>query len=308
MAGLHLAPRAWGAPSRGPLLARLAPLARSRTLHFLLIGGLIFALAPRREDPTRVRLTTRDFEALHAMHATRLGVPALPSAQAREIDARAIDDEILYREALRLGLDRGDNVVRQHLVQKMLLLAEDMAGATRAPTEEDLRAYYDATRARWTRDGTVRFLHVFATRRETAVALAADVRAWAEPGAPMLGDAFPASRDVTSRRDAVAAVYGEPFAAAVFAQPLGAWSEPIESKLGWHLVRVVSRDEERPASFDEVRDALGLEWAVDRRHAAVAAFLARAYDRYDVEVDGVRAARGPHAARLARRFDPSGED
>jgi hypothetical protein len=287
-------------------------LLRSRAVHFALIGTAIFAIAPRREDPSRVAISSGDLDALHAMQASRLGVASLSAAQADEVDERAIEDDVLYREALRLGLDRGDNVVRQHLVQKTLLLAEDMAGATRTPTEADLRAYYEATRTRWRRDSSVRFLHVFAGRREAITSLTAVVRdaertsPATEP--PPVGDAFPASRDVTSKRSAVAAVYGEPFASSVFAQPLGSWGEPVESKLGWHLVKVVSRDEGRQATFEEARAALLLEWAVDQRHRAIAAFLAHAFDRYDVTVDGVPRTRAARLPRLARRLDPSGED
>jgi hypothetical protein len=246
------------------------------------------------------------------MQASRLGIGSLSAAQADEVDERAIEDDVLYREALRLGLDRGDNVVRQHLVQKVLLLAEDMAGATRTPTEDDLRAYYEATRTQWRRDSSVRFVHVFAAQRERILSLVVVVRdaertsPATEP--PSVGDPFPASRDVTSKRAAVATVYGEPFASAVFAQAVGSWGEPVESKLGWHLVKVVSRDEGRQATFEEARDALVLDWAVDQRHRAIAAFLARAFERYDVSVDGVPMTRAAGRPRLARRLDPSGED
>ena len=236
-----------------------------------------------------------------------MGLPALSTRQAQEVDERAIEDEVLYREALRLGLDRGDNVVRQHLVQKTLLYAEDMAGATRTPTTEDLRAYYASTRDRWTTGASCHFLHVFAPRHDEAIALAASLRD-DDATPPAVGEAFPSSRDVSSREDSVAAVYGEAFADAVFAQPVGAWGEPVESKFGWHRVKVLARDTGRPASFDEVRSAIALEWAVDRRHKAIAAFLTRAFARYDVRIDGVRSTALHPGLRLGRRVDPSAED
>src|SRR5262249_14753032 len=158
------------------------------------------------------------------------------------------EDAVLYREALRYGLDRGDNVVRQHLVQKMLLLAEDMAGATRAPTDDDLRAYYDETRARWTRGETIHFVHVFASRRDALVALGPQVRA-ATDALPLVGDAFPSSRDVQGTREGIAALYGDPFADAVFAEDANVWGEPVESKFGWHYVKVLGRAPGRPAVF-----------------------------------------------------------
>jgi peptidyl-prolyl cis-trans isomerase C len=52
---------------------------------------------------------------------------------------------VLYREAMRLGLDRDDGLVREHLIQKMLLLAEDLGGASREPTRDEVRAYFDQT-------------------------------------------------------------------------------------------------------------------------------------------------------------------
>jgi hypothetical protein len=284
---------------------------RSRALHFLLLGTALFMVAPRRDDPSKVVVSTRDLEALHVAQANRLGVRSISPTQAEAVDQRAIEDEVLYREAVRLGLDRGDNVVRQHLVQKALLLAEDMAGATRTPDDSDLRAFYDSTRERWTQGATVHFIHVFANHLDTLrgldVALqGADISAKGNP--PALGDAFPSSRDVTSSREGIAAVYGESFAAAVFAQPVGSWGEPVESKFGWHRVEVVRRDPGHPASFEEVRPALPLEWALDRRHKAIAAFLQRAFDRYEITIDGQKAAPKRPSNRVARRLDPSAED
>ena len=292
----------------------MAPVLRralhSRALHFLVLGAAVFAFAPRRDDPSKVTLSSRDLGALHAAQASRLGVTPsrLTASETAEIDARAIEDNVLYREALRLGLDRDDVVVRQHLVQKMLLLPKDLGGATRTPTEKDLRDYYEATRARWTRDANAHFIHVFASRHDAIVALERDVSD-AAVSPPRLGDAFPASRDVTSPQNGIAGVYGDSFANAVFAQDIGIWGEPVESKFGWHLVKVLSRDEGHPASFEEVRSELALEWQIAKRHEATAAFLARAFARYDVRVDGARIERLPnHTPRLARRLDPSAED
>jgi hypothetical protein len=64
---------------------------------------------------------------------------------AQELDALVDDEvreEILYREALALGLDRNDEIVRRRMAQKMQFLAEDVAAA-REPTEAELRAWFD---------------------------------------------------------------------------------------------------------------------------------------------------------------------
>jgi hypothetical protein len=283
-------------------------LLRSRALHFAVLGGALWIVAPRTSDAgSHITISSRDLDALHAAHASRLGVAALTPAQRAEVDARAIEDDVLYREAIRLGLDRGDIVVRQHLVQKVLLLAEDMGGATRTPTDAELRAFYEETRSRWTKDASVRFVHVFAAKHDAILALRGATLASTEDP-PLLGDAFPTSRDVRAARAGVATAFGDTFADAVFAQPIGAWSEPIESKLGWHLVKVISKDGGRPATYEDVKAQLPLEWALEQRHRATAAFLARAYARYEITIDGAKQPAQQRTTRLAMRTDPSGED
>jgi hypothetical protein len=285
-------------------------LLRDRTLHFVAAGGLIFALAPA-VDHSRVSLSGDYLQSLHAAQAHRLGVPKLSDERAAEVDRRALEDEVLYREAVRLGLDRDDGLVREHLIQKMLLLAEDLGGASREPTRDEVKAYFERTRDRWQKDERVHVVHVFATRRETAAGLLDAVRAAdaAHPDAPPpVGEAFARSRDVRGSREDYAASYGEHFADAVFALPTGQWSEPVESRFGWHLVKVVQHTPGAPASFDEVYDRVRLEYAVVHRHEAIAHFLEQAFKRYHVDVDGTPLRGYSPTERLALRATPSTED
>jgi hypothetical protein len=287
-----------------------ARLLRDRLVHFGVLGGLLFALAPAADD-SRVSLSGAYLQSLHTAQARRLGVPGLSEERAAEVDRRALEDEVLYREAMRLGLDRDDGLVREHLIQKMLLLAEDLGGASREATRDELRAYFERTQEHWRRDERVHLVHVFATRKEllgdlTEAVHAADA---AHPdAAPPLGEAFARGRDVRGSREDFAASYGEPFADAVFALRPGEWSAPVESKFGWHLVKVVQHSPGAPAAFDEVADRVRLEYAVVHRHEAIAHFLEQAFQRYHVDIDGAPVERYRPTARLALRTTPSQED
>src|SRR5438105_4030229 len=101
-------------------------LLKSPLLHFVVIGAVIFAVAPKREDPRRVEVSSAQLHAFESSQALRDGVAALDPARAHEVQSRAIEDEVLYREAVRLGLDRDDAIIRQRLIQKLLLLVEDL--------------------------------------------------------------------------------------------------------------------------------------------------------------------------------------
>jgi peptidyl-prolyl cis-trans isomerase C len=289
----------------------IARLLRDRMVHFAAIGVVIFALAPRPVAETRIALSASYVDSLHAAQARKLGVARLSDEQTAEVDRRAIEDEVLYREALRLGLDRDDAITRRHLVQKMLVLAEDVSGASREPTRAELEAYFARTRDRWRVAERLHLIHVFATRRDAALALADAVRAAdasAPNVAPALGDAFPRSRDLHASREDLAATYGAEFADAASQLAPGTWSAPIPSRFGWHLVKVIEHEPGRPASFDEVADKVRLECTVERRHAGIATYLEHAFARYHVELDGRPVTELVPTARLAPRTQPSAED
>jgi hypothetical protein len=290
------------------LVAAVKRLLADRLVQFFAIGAVIFLVAGSPSAPDDIALTRDYLASLEAAQAQRLGVAALSAEKRGEVERRAVEDEVLYREALRLGLDRDDAVVRRHLVQKMLVLAEDLGGASREPTADDVRACYDESRERWRVDERVRFVHVFGIDRATLVALDAAVRNVPGDAPPPLGDAFPRTRDVRGGRADVAATYGDAFADAVVALPVGAWSAPIRSRFGWHLVRVIGHDGGRPAELAEVYGQVRLACAVERRHAAIARFVTAAAARYRITIDGDRVDGVAPTERVALRTLPSAED
>lgn len=281
-------------------------------MQFLVLGGLIFAMTSRPDSVSEIHLDGSEFSALEAAQARRDGAPTLASDEATAVRTRLLEDEILYREAIRLGLDKNDNVVRQRLIQKVLFLAEDLGGAARAPTEEDLRRFFDATRSQWVNPAHIRLIHVYASpahqaqlaalRTET---VAADSGATDTP--PALGDAFGLPRGVDKTREELANVYGTGFATAVFNLPLGVWSEPIMSKFGWHLVKVLERHDAAPASFEDVRGKLPLLCLAARKQQAVADFLRQAAQRYRISIDGQRVTGLPLSGRVAAASSNEGD-
>lgn len=276
---------------RGGGATVLGRLARSRLLHFLVIGGLIFWFAPRPDPGRDIAFDSATFIALEAAQTTRLGRAVLAPRDAADVRTRAIEDEILYREALRLGFDRNDNVVRQRLIQKVLFLAEDLAGVSRPATEAELRAFFAATRSQWTRPARLRLIQVYAgsERRDWLAGVRDDVVAAeaAAPGEPPpLGDAFALPRAATLTREELARHYGEGFATAAFGLAPGQWSEPIPSTFGWHLVKILERQEERPAEFEDVQAKLPLVHLVARKQHATRDFLRTAAERYRITIDG----------------------
>jgi len=291
----------------------LEALRSSRLLHFAILGGLLFAFS-RKADDDAIRIDRRSLSLLETEEARRLGVAALSTDQAREVEARAVSDAIHVREARRLGLDKDDRLVQQRLAQKVLFLAEDMGGASQEPTEAELRAFFEGARSQYVHPERFRFVHVVAKSEAEAAALVPAVEAWdasahPENAAPPLGDSLPVSRFVDARPDELSVVYGDAFVTGLRSGRVGAWSTPLRSKLGaFHLVKVLVHEQAREATFEEVKASLPLDVLVAKREAAVARYLGLALKRYRVEIDGARLTTLPSIKRTAVHAQASLED
>jgi hypothetical protein len=268
--------------------------------QFAFFGGLLFAVAPKPDRPDVIDISGARLAALHAAEVTKNGPKA---AAAADVDERELEDEILFREGVRLGLDKNDGIVRQRVVQKVLFLAEEMAGATRSADDAALRAFFEEHKDQWAVGDGARFEQIYRHHPDA-------LRAWMAAGGSELpvGEASPVGAVVDEDRAHIAAQLGEGFATALASVPVGTWAGPLPSTFGWHLVRVLERRPARPARFEEVRATVAEAFSVYRRQEAVATFLASAFARYRVDVDGQPLTRLTPSRRVAFRSITSGED
>jgi peptidyl-prolyl cis-trans isomerase C len=290
------------------LVAGLAYLARSRLAQFLVIGSALFALAPRPTDERRIEISARQLAIVQAAEVARPGAREPGEGGPEAVRARMIEDELLYREGVRLGLDREDPLIRQRVIQKMLLLAEDLAGASREPSEAELRAEYQRTLTQHRQPPRYHVMHVFAATAAALPALA-QLAALDPARLPSLGEPFPLPRETWATLDELARSYGADFAAAVAARPPSSrYGEPVASTFGWHRLRVVELAAERELPFEEVARSLAFQLTLQRRKLAVRQLLIGAAARYDVVVAGAPLRGFAPSERLARQEASSGED
>jgi peptidyl-prolyl cis-trans isomerase C len=209
--------------------------------------------------------------------------------------ARLVEDfvreEVLYREALALGLDLADLVVRRRLVQKM----EVLAFADSAPLgDAGVMGYFLAHRERYRLPERVSFTHAFfsvAVRggraAEDAVAARAELRRVGVAGAAGVGDPPVAASPVTAAtRRRVADRFGVGFADAVFALEPGTWTGPVASAHGQHLVLVTEHAPGRLPELAEVSGRVAADLDAERRAGAVDALYARLRRSYEVIDEG----------------------
>lgn len=254
-------------------------------LRFVVLGAALFALDRWRSPPhSRANghdiVLSRDFVA--GLRAG-LGRERGREPSAAEFEARLgehVRDEALYRSALAMGLDRGDGIIRRRLVQKLNYLLEAEAEPA-APGEATLRGWYDAHRERYRTGARVDFEQRFFSADRRGANAATDATAALTTGVE--GDPFLRGPRVVDATDAeVRGAFGEGFAAAVAALPVGVWRGPIASPYGQHLVRVTARREGSEGSFEPVRATVTREWTDAERARRVEAATRAVVERYRV--------------------------
>jgi hypothetical protein len=248
-------------------------------LHFVVIGALLFVVnavrndEPAGDDPMRIVLTEDDLlQMAAALRTRRLPDPDTP--QFKSLIETKVREEVLYREALAMGLDQNDTIVKRRMVQKMDFLAEDLS-ALREPTDDELRDWLETHPDEFAYPPRVTFRHLFFGFDERGIqAHAAAVDALEKtaglaidaPSVQSLGDAF-MFRDYYADRspEQVAREFGDGFAQALFQLQPGGWAGPVESGFGWHLVYVDSLTPGRVPDFEEVQNAVRQDWMANQR-------------------------------------------
>lgn len=273
------------------LRSRLQRVAREPLVHFLLLGALLFgamAFADHLKRPA-VRIDAQEIEQLATYWELQTQRPPTRDELAALIHER-VDEELLSREAIRLGLDKDDMIVRRRLAQKMAFASEDVA-AIPEPDDKTLQAYYDAHRDRYAVPGRVALRHVYFSRDrtgETPQAAAAAALAKLKAGRETSSD--PSLLPLTYADIAEADIqrdYGPEFAAAVHRAPVGSWIGPAASAYGLHLIRIERRLPPVVPPLVEVRDEIRAAWLAERRQDGNRAFRAALRKRYKVEIAGL---------------------
>lgn len=307
-------------------------LLRSPLAHFLIGGTLLYALVHgplvvRQAEgaaPAPVVLDAGAVEQLLRDHARDNGVEPSADDEAALVE-RAIDEELLHREALArgldrdrsvrnwlveqmraltpdedigadrlyeralaLGLDRTDLVVRRLLIQKMRLLAARQH--ERPPSDDELAAYHAIHAADYAIAERVTFWQVFfsnANPRPAQDLLVELRRTRREPAdAARHGEPFTAPPHLRAQSAAdLRRRFGDEFATQIAALPAGEWSGPIASSYGWHLVWVEERAASQAPALESVRGQLSERWLAEQRQRRLDDTLRSLRQRYPLRIE-----------------------
>lgn len=293
-----------------PRHSTLGRFLREPLAHFLLLGALIFGafkfISGETIEPGKILITQGRIESLETAFSRTWRRP--PTANELEGLIRDyVREEVFAREAIALGLDKDDTIIRRRLRQKLEFVSEDVT-AHAEPTDEQLRAYLKEHPDAFRGDRRFTFSQVYLNPqrrganldRDAAQMLAQLRRPGSKADIAALGDsrmlenefkALPASEAVKQ--------FGEKFAAKLGEMPVGQWQGPIESGFGVHLVLISERtDDSRPA-LEDVRAAVRREWNNARRMEENEKFYQILLQRYVVTIERPEVAKDTDVKQVA---------
>ncbi|MFV0474310.1 MAG: peptidyl-prolyl cis-trans isomerase [Pikeienuella sp.] len=284
---MSLSDRLSAAPRRPvpPLFAPLRRFAAEPLVHFLMIGallyGLDYALSAPKADPRLIRLDDRVYGDLVDIFAEKTG-RAPDAAEIGPLADRWVLNESFYREAMALGLDAGDEMIRERVMQKMRVMLQSGV-SVEPPDAAALRAWWREHKARYAEPPLI------SARIARVDGDEARAREWARRfnAAEADGVALPAEAPtiypyMERPRAAMVGVFGEDFVARIEAAPQGRWSA-IETPAGWQAIRLDAVEPGRDPRFEEIEKQVAADLQEETRRAAWGAAVDKLRAGYRVE-------------------------
>ncbi|VAX06892.1 hypothetical protein MNBD_GAMMA25-1516 [hydrothermal vent metagenome] len=281
-------------------------LLREPLLHFLIIGAGLFFLFNQIGNPVidkdnKIIISKTDIDVLAKIWLRKNGRP--PSAKEQEQQLKYyIREQVLYREAMAMGLDKNDVIVRRRLAKKMKYLFDDLNFIPK-PEEAELELYLAENREKFTRSAAITFSQIYLSPEHRAKNISGDAKKLLVELNNSSKD-LPAMNEVmkmgdrsllpfkfnNTRKKQINNMFGADFSEQLFSIPAdnlkdNRWQGPFKSGYGLHLVYVHSRTDSREYPLDDIRERVAKAWRITKQHEANEVFYQSLRQRYEIMLD-----------------------
>jgi hypothetical protein len=260
-------------------------------LHFLIIGAMLFAgyavVNPGAiQSDKRIVVDQGEINSL-VQRFKRVWQREPNEQELHGLIEDFVIEEIYYREALAMGIDKNDPVIRRRLRQKMELYTDNLA-TTLAPGEAELTNYLQQHPEKFTTDSRYSFAQVYINADVSTKQLddkISHVRSALLAGQPVKGDpSLLAESFENADGFSIDRMFGSGFSKKLDHQPLGSWSGPVRSGIGVHFVKITRRQPGQLPALAEVRDEVEREWRFDKAQSIDKALREQLLASYEIVI------------------------
>ncbi len=270
---------------------------REPLLHFLLIGIALFGAYSYMhrgrggfESSRQITLSLDELAQMDMYFESQWHRQPTPAEFQAMVEDK-VREEVLYREALAMGLDKDDTIVKRRMAQKMQFLAEDVAAA-HEPSTAELKAWFEKNSNKFALPSRYSFRHLYFSpdkrgknAQEDAAKTLVKIAGQPEDSklAVSLADPFMFQDYYGDRApEALAKEFGPQFVVALEKLKPGSWQGPIESGYGWHLVFVDTVIPGRIPAFEEMEPDVKTVWLGEQKATAWQKAYAEMRGKYSV--------------------------
>ena len=271
----------------------LMRLLREPLLHFFAAGVLIFFIYSHNggsgeSSPDMISISATQIDRLTVQFTSVWRRPPTDDELDSLVDGY-VREEVYYREALALGLDQNDAVVRQRMRQKIEFLT-DTSAQMLEPTEDELQAFLTENEKKYRQGSLWALEQIFLGQTPTPDSISQALRELnADPAktTSALGKHTLLPAEITlSLPEAIDSIFGGGFFGQIVDFPLGQWAGPVHSSYGIHLVRILDKQEAQAPDLATMRAGVLRDWrAAKAKELRELDYLARK-ERFTIEIYG----------------------
>jgi len=269
-------------------------LYKEPLLHFLIIGALIFIIfsSVNKDEiivsDNKIVVTAAEIERLSDNWSKKWKRPPTEAELQGLVDSY-IREEVYYREALALGLDQYDTILRRRLMQKMEFLSNDLAELNQ-PDDTELNKFFLDHQDKYELPARVTFTHIYFSLDKRGAKAVEDAKSVLSGlnalRAPDRGDNFMLQYDFVQESPfEVERLFGNVFAEKLFQSEINTWQGPIESGYGIHLVRINEKIDARMPELASVIEKVRTDWMFEQKQKMNREIYERFKKRYEIIVE-----------------------
>ena len=275
--------------------------AKQPVIQFLLIGLLMFlvntfiiqAKSSDDEDEYKVYLTSGDVNSMREMWTSQWNRPPTKMELQGMINQR-VEETILFREAVKIGLNKNDNIIRQRMSQKLEFLSGDLVKPDSA-TAQEVQDYFELNIEKYTTPENITLTQLFVNTKIHGDLLENEVNTRlsklnrmdvSSPKVSSYGDQFSLQTYFPDKPQMeLAKLFGTEFAVKVFELETGKWVGPVNSQYGAHLVYVTYKNPAVVPEFETVQEMVVEDLQRERQIALNNLYIEGIMSRYEVIVE-----------------------
>ncbi len=272
-------------------------IKREPLIHFLLIGAALFLFYYFQNDGSsninnRIVISEANIDRLITLW-TKKSLRPPTQKELNGLIEQQIREEVMYREALAMGLDQNDGIVHRRLAQKVEFIFADIA-AQSEPSETDLINYLETNSDKFEVPSHISFEQVYFNTDKRGEQIENDIQQLlnrltqvnSKVDINSAGDSFmlgPHHQQLTE--DGVARIFGKDFATKIFSLSVGNWQGPIASGYGLHLIKINTKTASQKPKLATVRDKVRSEWLAQHNRTMNEKFYNSLRQRYEIVID-----------------------